>query len=77
MSAQSPQLVRTAPDDGDDRCRNCPPDCICAWSCIQGAGIEEIVIGAALDEGQLWAQAQASAPGSEVVSRALWETYNG
>lgn len=36
------------------RCGTCPPDRVCAWGCVQGAGVEDILIGYILQsEGKL------------------------
>lgn len=59
------------------RCANCPPERVCAWGCIQGAGHEDIVIGAVLEQSQSWALERADDPGLEATNRALWETFNG
>ena len=34
------------------QCETCPSERVYAWACVQGAGIEEIVIGVA--RGALW-----------------------
>lgn len=55
------------------RCRNCPPDRVCAWGCVQGASIADIVIGAALF---LQGAAAIPDPGIEPARQALWACYN-
>ncbi len=63
----------------ENRCEHCPPDRVCAWNCIQGAGIEDILIGAVLEQSQSWAlDADMSnrEPGQEATRRALWDIFN-
>lgn len=59
------------------RCALCPPDRVCAWCCEQGAGVEEILVGAVLATSTGWALEPGRTSADEAVSRALWETYNG
>lgn len=55
-------------------CDDCPPERVCAWGCVQGAGIEEAIIGAALAlEG---APGVPFSPGSEPTRAALWDSFN-
>lgn len=58
------------------RCATCPPERVCAWACIQGAGMEDIVAGAALAErlGPLPTGPQVEDITS--VRLCLWERYN-
>lgn len=57
------------------QCAQCPPERVCAWACAQGAGVEELVAGAALMlEGRL--SPYLAEPGAEAVRDALWESYN-
>lgn len=58
------------------RCAHCPPDRVCAWACIQGAGYQDILIGAVLERSRSWALERAE-PGQDAVQQALWEMYNG
>ncbi len=56
-------------------CECCPPERACAWACLQGAGVEEIVIGAALAlEGVPGA---AVTPGADPAHAAMWDSFNG
>ncbi len=57
------------------KCDCCPPDRVCAWACLQGAGIEEIIIGAALALEGVPGRALAE-PGVEATSTALWDSFN-
>lgn len=66
----SPRLHTRA---SESRYRHCPPERVCAWACVQGIGIPDVVIGAAL--------ALADVPGSgdpgiEPTRQALWDRYN-
>jgi hypothetical protein len=61
------------------RCGDCPPERVCAWDCIQGAGVEDIMIGAVLEQGQSWALEAGTPhrePGQEATNRALWDIFN-
>jgi hypothetical protein len=75
MSPQKTQPARLLTHATESRCACCPPDRVCAWACVQGAGIEDIVIGAVLEQSQDWALERRD-PGQEAVHQALWETYN-
>ncbi len=57
------------------RCANCPPKRVCAWACIQGASVEDILIGAVLEQSQDWALEPVAA-GREAPHHALWESFN-
>jgi hypothetical protein len=58
------------------QCAVCPPDRVCAWSCVQGAGMEDIVMGAVLAaEGKLKTPAPIYNP-AEANAAALWESFN-
>jgi hypothetical protein len=59
----------------ESRCASCPPDRVCAWACIQGTGVEDIVIGAMLEQSQNW-PLRSSDPECTAAQQALWETYN-
>jgi hypothetical protein len=55
-------------------CQNCPPDRVCAWACVQGAGIEDIVIGAVLEQTLVWPQ--PNEPEAKLVRQVLWDSFN-
>ena len=74
QSDLSPRLKLRATDA---QCAQCPPDRVCAWSCVQGAGVTDIVIGAMLEQSDGWAFEGADAPEIAAPARALWETFNG
>jgi hypothetical protein len=57
------------------QCDNCPPDRVCAWACVQGAGMEEIVIGAALAIEGVPGGPYAD-PAVEPTRDALWDSFN-
>jgi hypothetical protein len=57
------------------RCALCPTDRVCAWDCVQGAGAEDIVIGAVLEQSRGWALTPHD-PGTQAVQAALWALYN-
>jgi len=59
----------------ESRCQNCSPDRVCAWDCIQGAGIEDILIGAVLEQSLDWALFSEQ-PESQPVHQALWDSFN-
>lgn len=48
MSEQSKPTLTIRTTASAYRCQDCPPDRVCAWGCIQGAGVEEIIITASL-----------------------------
>lgn len=75
MTDQSQPKTRLLTRASESRCRNCPPDRVCAWDCVQGAGQEDIVIGAVLEQSGGWAW-QPVEPGEEPARRALWESFN-
>ncbi|MEP0762121.1 MAG: hypothetical protein HRF48_05215 [Chloroflexota bacterium] len=75
MTSQAPHPPRLLERASDCRCAHCPPERVCAWSCVQGLSPFDIVIGAALEQSDSWAL-QTPAPGQEAVHQALWETYN-
>lgn len=66
---QSARLLTRA---NECRCQNCPPDRVCAWACVQGAGTEDILIGAVLEQSRSWAL-QAS---ESTEQQVLWEMFN-
>ncbi len=54
-----------------ERCGDCPPECVCAWDCEQGQGVLEIMMGEALAE-----QARLMLPAdSEPTQQALYDIY--
>lgn len=57
------------------RCKNCSPERVCAWACIQGASKADIAIGAAL---ALEGSPGVLLPdlGVEPSRGALWISYN-
>lgn len=58
------------------RCTQCPPDRVCAWACVQGMNVEDIVIGAMLERGDDWAFQPVTEAGQEANKDALWDVYN-
>ncbi len=53
------------------RCKDCPPERVCAWDCEQGQGVLEIMMGEALAE-----LARVSSPSEpEPAQQALYEIY--
>lgn len=54
------------------QCDGCPPERVCAWACVQGRGVEEIVIGAALAREDTLDRVAAGRSGCD----ALWDRYN-
>lgn len=76
MPEPKPSNTRPLTRMNEARCAQCPPDRVCAWDCIQGASPMDIIIGAALEQGESWAL-QAPDASRETVSQALWEMYNG
>jgi hypothetical protein len=75
MSSEGRASIRILTAASQFRCDRCPPERVCAWGCLQGAGIEEIVIGAALvlenAPGPAWTD-QGLLPSQE----ALWDSFN-
>lgn len=59
----------------ESRCQHCPPDRICAWACVQGTGIADIVVGAVLEQSMHQVTARTE-PGEAFINRALMDTYN-
>lgn len=59
----------------ESRCACCPPERVCAWACVQGTGIADIVVGAVLEQSQSWAL-ESGDPDQDAVRRALLETFN-
>jgi len=59
------------------QCADCPPDRVCAWSCVQGANREEIAGGAYLmSEGKLNPVAPRLAPDAQAVADDIFAGYN-
>ncbi len=48
MSIQASYNVRIKYTQSPRRCATCPPDRVCAWSCIQGASVEDLIVGLVL-----------------------------
>lgn len=71
MTPEKTPPARLLTRASESRCKHCPPDRVCAWDCVQGAGYEDIVIGAVLEQSKSWALEQP-----DPVCRALWDTYN-
>jgi hypothetical protein len=69
---QTPKLLTRA---NQARCQYCPPERVCAWTCVQGAGSADILVGAVLEQSTSWAL-QAPEPGLEAVRQGLWDTFN-
>ena len=59
----------------ESRCKNCPPDRVCAWACVQGAGFTDILIGEVLEQSSDWALKHTD-PGQEPTREALWDSFN-
>lgn len=58
----------------EHHCGCCPPQRVCAWDCVQGAGMMDILYGAILAlEG---ASSGVGRAASEPTHTALWECYN-
>ena len=55
-----------------ERCKDCPPDRVCAWDCEQGQGVLEILMGEALAD-----QAKLSLPDEQNIEseQVLYEIY--
>jgi hypothetical protein len=59
------------------QCDECPPERICAWACVQGAGLEEIVVGAMLAlEGRTSPALLLCEPDTQPITEAIWDSYN-
>jgi hypothetical protein len=59
------------------QCANCPPARVCAWSCVQGANMEEVAAGAYLmAEGRLNPVAPRPSPEVQAVADELFENYD-
>jgi hypothetical protein len=76
MAAQSkPQPVRLLSCASESRCRQCPPDRICAWACLQGTSIPDRTIGAVLEQNSNWALKPAPFEASD-DAQILWDAFN-
>jgi hypothetical protein len=73
MTSKNEQPIHLLVRATESRCQNCPPDRVCAWACVQGAGVEDIMIGAVLEQSQSWALNSSEA---ETVGQNLWEVFN-
>jgi hypothetical protein len=77
MSTPENELpIRLLTRANENRCKVCPPDRICAWACVQGMGMEDILIGALLEQGDSWAFKPVTRPGLEASNQALWDLFN-
>ena len=76
MTSTSTGPARLLPRSTESRCQTCPPERVCAWSCVQGAGTADIVTGAALEQSASWALDSTTPPVTDAIIRALWEVYN-
>lgn len=76
MTAQIEQPIRLLSRASESRCAHCPPERVCAWACIQGAGVEDILIGAVLEQSQTWTLERPE-PRWEEADPALWDAFNG
>ncbi len=77
MQRRNEQPFRLKTCSSATRCAQCPPDRVCAWACVQGAGYTDILIGAVLEQSDSWALQDAVDPGLEPTNQALWESFNG
>jgi hypothetical protein len=75
MAPETEIPIRLQTHRSECRCENCPPDRVCAWACLQGAGVIDILIGAALEQDLNWTQADQEA-GVEAAHWALWDSFN-
>jgi hypothetical protein len=76
MTPRTERPVRLLSRASESRCAHCPPERVCAWACVQGAGVEDILIGAVLEQSQNWALERTNL-GLEETNRALWDAFNG
>lgn len=76
MASPNEQSTRLLQRATDARCKHCPPERVCAWDCVQGAGFMDIVIGAMLEQQSNWALRPHDL-GQEATREALMETFNG
>ncbi|WP_119071810.1 hypothetical protein [Aggregatilinea lenta] len=76
MTSTSTGPTRLLARSTESRCRTCPPERVCAWSCAQGTSAADIVTGAALEDSADWALTPSTTPGADAIARALWEVYN-
>jgi hypothetical protein len=60
------------------RCRDCPPERVCAWSCVQGANMADIITGAALfvEGAATVTDAGVALTRDDLIRQALWDCYN-
>ncbi len=57
------------------QCDCCPPQRVCAWDCVQGAAVPDILYSAVLAlEGT--SSSMGRTQGNEPTHAALWECYN-
>ena len=76
MQTALPAGVRVLTRASAIRCQSCPPERVCAWACVQGAGMEEIVVGAALAERLAALQPEPRPEDIGFASAGIWECYN-
>lgn len=67
---ENPKIKDALAPMSEDRCKNCPPDRVCAWACAQGMGVLEILLGEALAD-----QARCALTRSDLSNQALQECY--
>ena len=75
MTPKNEPPIRLLTHASGCRCENCPPDRVCAWACVQGTNVVDILIGAVLEQSQDWALQPVKA-GLEAPQQALWESFN-
>lgn len=76
MATQTQSFTRLLDHASERRCQNCPPDRVCAWACVQGMNVEDIIIGALLENSPSWVF-QTKYPEAEPIHQALWDSFNG
>jgi hypothetical protein len=72
MNMVSGTLADLIAGASEDRCRNCPPDRVCAWACCQGMGVIDNWISIMRANELAW----PIDPGVAFERQALWECYN-
>lgn len=75
MTNQEALLLRLRATASQYQCDCCPPDRVCAWACVQGAGVEEIIYSAILALEGIPGP-ELSEPGGEPSHAALWDSFN-
>jgi hypothetical protein len=75
MTIQASYDLRIKTHQSPRRCATCPPDRVCAWACIQGANVEDLIAGLVLQsEGKL--TPPFPDPGAQAAEDALWASFN-